>query len=63
MISSFQKPYFLGNGALKIGSPVVLVDSPPFVKTAEPMPMLKPNDGLLNVGDPGRLAFRYFCHS
>lgn len=39
---------------LKIGSPVVVTQSPPLLKTAEPMPMMRPNNGLINVGDAGR---------
>eukprot|EP00270_Netrium_digitus_P016597 TRINITY_DN597_c0_g1_i1.p1 TRINITY_DN597_c0_g1~~TRINITY_DN597_c0_g1_i1.p1 ORF type:complete len:170 (+),score=24.50 TRINITY_DN597_c0_g1_i1:26-511(+) len=49
-----------GDGSLVLskGSPIVITEAPPFVKTAEPMPMLKPNDGILNVGDAGRVLDR-----
>lgn len=39
---------------LQVGSPVVLTVEPPYLKTAEPMPMMKPNDGILLVGHAGR---------
>jgi hypothetical protein len=43
---------------LKIGSPVVVTQAPPLLKTAEPMPMMRPNNGLINVGDAGRIMDR-----
>lgn len=39
---------------LKAGSAVVVTEAPPLLKTAEPMPMMRPNNGLINVGDAGR---------
>eukprot|EP00897_Mesotaenium_endlicherianum_P001073 jgi/Mesen1/10967/ME000096S10537 len=45
-------------GALEVGSAVVVVEAPLFVKTAEPMPMMKPNDGIVKVGDAGRIISR-----
>ena len=39
---------------LGVGSPVVLTVEPPYLKTAEPMPMMKANDGILKVGHAGR---------
>lgn len=39
---------------LKKGSAVVVTEAPPLLKTAEPMPMMRPNNGLINVGDAGR---------
>lgn len=44
--------------SLKIGSPVVITQAPPLLKTAEPMPMMRPNNGLINVGDAGRIMDR-----
>jgi hypothetical protein len=40
--------------SLKKGSAVVVTEAPPLLKTAEPMPMMRPNNGLINVGDAGR---------
>lgn len=37
------------------GDAVIIVEDPPFVKTAEPMPMLKPNSGIIQRGDVGRI--------
>ena len=39
---------------LKKGSAIVVTEAPPLLKTAEPMPMMRPNNGLINVGDAGR---------
>eukprot|EP00249_Psilotum_nudum_P011883 c23444_g1_i1 orf=864-1220(-) len=38
---------------LRIGSPVVIVQAPPLLKTAEPMPMMRPNTGVIKLGDAG----------
>ncbi|KAL3689763.1 hypothetical protein R1sor_016072 [Riccia sorocarpa] len=43
---------------LAIGSPVVVVEAPPLLKTAEPMPMMRPNKGLIKVGEAGRVIDR-----
>lgn len=40
---------------LKKGDAVVVVEEPPFVKTAEPMPMLRRNEGVIQKGDVGRI--------
>ncbi len=40
--------------SLQIGTPVVVVEAPPFVKSAEPMPMLRENKGQVKEGDVGR---------
>ena len=42
---------------LKTGVQVKLVQLPPFLKTADPMPMLRPAD-LLSVGEIGTLGDR-----
>lgn len=39
---------------LKVGSPIVITEAPPLLKTAEPMPMMRPNTGLIKAGDAGR---------
>jgi hypothetical protein len=39
---------------LKIGDPVRLSSSPPYLKTADPMPMLRPPD-LVTIGEQGVL--------
>ncbi|GJP49103.1 hypothetical protein CLOM_g8363 [Closterium sp. NIES-68] len=46
------------NVVLQSGTAVVIVAEPPFVKSAEPMPMLRRNDGLIRVGDAGRIIDR-----
>ncbi|KAL2611072.1 hypothetical protein R1flu_022764 [Riccia fluitans] len=43
---------------LAVGSPVVVVEAPPLLKTAEPMPMMRPNRGLIKTGDAGRVIDR-----
>lgn len=42
---------------MKVGDKVRLITLPPFVKTADPMPMLRSPD-LLNVGDRGIIVGR-----
>ena len=37
---------------IAVGSKVSLVTKPPYLKTADPMPMLRPSD-ILEVGDEG----------
>lgn len=37
---------------LSIGSKVFLQNRPPYLKTADPMPMLRPSD-ILEIGDQG----------
>ncbi|GLJ14558.1 hypothetical protein SUGI_0235660 [Cryptomeria japonica] len=43
---------------LRAGSPVIVVEAPAMVKTAEPMPMLRRNDGYIKAGDVGRILER-----
>nr|AKH05237.1 chlororespiratory reduction 42 [Goodyera fumata] len=43
---------------LRIGSPVVLVEAPPTLKTAVSMPSLKVNNGQVKAGDVGRIVSR-----
>nr|AKH05239.1 chlororespiratory reduction 42 [Habenaria pantlingiana] len=43
---------------LQIGSPVVLVEAPPTLKTAVPMPSLRVNNGQVKAGDVGRIVSR-----
>ncbi|CAM6089065.1 unnamed protein product [Calypogeia fissa] len=40
------------------GSPIVIVEAPEMLKTAEPMPMMRPNRGLIKPGDAGRVIDR-----
>ncbi len=42
----------MNNQEITVGSKVRLVSHPPFLKTAEPMPMLRPSD-LLDIGTEG----------
>ena len=39
---------------LEIGSPIIVIEAPPVLKTAASIPCLRPNSGLLNPGDVGR---------
>ncbi|CAN5953618.1 unnamed protein product [Sphagnum jensenii] len=43
---------------LEVGSPVVIIEAPPMLKTAEPMPMMRPNTGTIKPGDAGRIIDR-----
>jgi hypothetical protein len=42
---------------ISVGSKVRLVTRPPYLKTAEPMPMLRPSD-ILEVGEEGTVIDR-----
>jgi hypothetical protein len=44
----------MGNVTYVPGATVTLTERPPYLKTADPMPMLRPAD-LLNVGEEGVL--------
>jgi hypothetical protein len=46
---------------LEVGSPVVIIEAPPMLKTAEPMPMIRPNTGIIKPGDAGRYFFPNIC--
>lgn len=46
--------------SLKAGSAVVVTEAPPMLKTAEPMPMMRANNGVINVGDAGRWVVTLF---
>ncbi|MCO5561549.1 hypothetical protein L7F22_015169 [Adiantum nelumboides] len=43
---------------LKAGSPIMIIEAPPHLKTAEPMPMLRANKGFVMPGDAGRIINR-----
>ncbi|KAG6534167.1 hypothetical protein ZIOFF_008052 [Zingiber officinale] len=43
---------------LTVGSPIVVIEAPPTLKTATPMPSLKINSGLVKEGDVGRIIAR-----
>jgi hypothetical protein len=45
------------NREITVGSKVRLVVRPPYLKTAEPMPMLRPSD-ILDVGEEGTVLDR-----
>ncbi|KAH7352458.1 hypothetical protein KP509_19G046300 [Ceratopteris richardii] len=47
---------------LKVGSPVMITEAQPFLKTAEPMPMMRPNRGVVMFGDVGRIISRKRKH-
>ncbi|CAM6079657.1 unnamed protein product [Sphagnum tenellum] len=42
--------------ALELGSPILILQAPPMLKTAEPMPMLRPNVGTIYSGDAGQYS-------
>lgn len=53
--SSQQKPASGGgHNELQIGSPIILVEAPPTLKTATSMPSLRVNTGEVKPGDVGR---------
>ncbi|XP_010520501.1 PREDICTED: uncharacterized protein LOC104799596 [Tarenaya hassleriana] len=43
---------------LGVGSPIVIVEAPKVIKTAASIPCLRPNSGLVNPGDVGRIVSR-----
>ncbi|KAF3652244.1 hypothetical protein BC332_01762 [Capsicum chinense] len=43
---------------LEIGSPIIVIESPKFLKTAASVPCLRPNIGLVKPGDVGRIVSR-----
>ncbi|KAJ4758875.1 Chlororespiratory reduction 42 [Rhynchospora pubera] len=47
-----------GEIELKIGSPIVIIEAPPALKTATPMPCLRANTGQVKAGDVGRVVAR-----
>lgn len=47
-----------GDANLKIGSPIIIVEAPPMLKTASSMPTLRANSGLVKPGDVGRIVAR-----
>ncbi|KAF3785513.1 hypothetical protein EJ110_NYTH27748 [Nymphaea thermarum] len=44
--------------SLGIGSPIVVIEAPPALKTADSMPSLKMNTGQIKPGDVGRIVAR-----
>lgn len=42
------------NSGLNVGSPIVIIEAPPALKTATPMPSLRANTGQVKAGDVGR---------
>ncbi|MDB9314523.1 DUF3148 domain-containing protein [Spirulina sp. CS-785/01] len=42
---------------LKVGQSVRLMDRPPYFKTADPMPMLRPAD-IVQIGEEGKICDR-----
>lgn len=47
-----------GHNELQIGSPIILVEAPPTLKTATSMPSLRVNNGEVKPGDVGRIVSR-----
>jgi Protein of unknown function (DUF3148) len=52
-----EKNLTMSTTEFPIGSTVILASQPPYIKTAEPMPMLRPGQ-LLAVGSPGIVVAR-----
>ncbi|XP_058105766.1 protein CHLORORESPIRATORY REDUCTION 42, chloroplastic [Magnolia sinica] len=49
----------VGNASnLGIGSPIIVVEAPATLKTADAMPCLKVNSGIVKLGDVGRIVAR-----
>lgn len=48
------------NSVLKIGSPVIIIDAPATLKTANSITCMKANGGQVKTGDVGRLVC-WFC--
>ncbi|KAG9445205.1 hypothetical protein H6P81_016545 [Aristolochia fimbriata] len=44
--------------SLRIGSPVIIVEAPTMLKTADSMPSLRANSGQVRAGDVGRVVAR-----
>jgi hypothetical protein len=42
---------------LEVGSPVVIIETPPMFKTTKPMPMMQPNIGRLKLGHASQYFF------
>ncbi|KAH7423570.1 hypothetical protein KP509_12G061600 [Ceratopteris richardii] len=61
-VCTFAMDYSPGDDAsyerLKVGSPVMITEAPPFLKVVEPMPMMCPNRGVVMSGDVGRIIRR-----
>ncbi|KAJ4811315.1 Chlororespiratory reduction 42 [Rhynchospora pubera] len=47
-----------GEAELKIGSPIVIIEALPALKTATPMSSLRANTGQVKAGDVGRVVAR-----
>ncbi|XP_019185828.1 PREDICTED: uncharacterized protein LOC109180608 [Ipomoea nil] len=43
---------------LEIGSPIIVVEAPKYLKTADSVPCLRANPGLVKPGDVGRIVSR-----
>ncbi|XP_008800236.1 uncharacterized protein LOC103714673 [Phoenix dactylifera] len=58
--TSDSKEAAIGNGDtdLRVGSPIIVVEAPPMLKTASPIPTLRANSGLVKAGDVGRIVAR-----
>ncbi|KAF3322560.1 chlororespiratory reduction 42 [Carex littledalei] len=46
------------NSGLNVGSPIVIIEAPPALKTATSMPSLRANTGQVKAGDVGRVVAR-----
>ncbi len=42
--------------ALELGSPILILQAPPMLKAAEPIPVLRPNVGTIYSGDAGQYS-------
>lgn len=48
----------MNESEFKIGDKVKVIALPPYLKTAEPMPMLRPSN-LIQIGEEGRILDRH----
>ncbi|CAM0905427.1 unnamed protein product [Alopecurus aequalis] len=48
----------ISKAKLKVGSPIVIIEEPPMLKTAASVPSLRQNAGCVKPGDVGRIMAR-----
>ncbi|ERM93611.1 hypothetical protein AMTRI_Chr03g149390 [Amborella trichopoda] len=58
IITKCEAPERERKSELSIGSPIIFVEAPPTLKTADSMPSLKINNGFVKPGDVGRIVAR-----
>nr|AKH05253.1 chlororespiratory reduction 42 [Pelargonium tetragonum] len=53
-----KEPSKQSSRKLEVGSPIIVVEAPRMIKTADSVPCLRVNSGLVNPGDVGRIVSR-----